>query len=36
LRALDDDPWRDIEEGRVRGLADGEIERLGLRRPMSG
>jgi hypothetical protein len=33
LRTLSDDPWRDIAEGRVRGLADGEIERLGLRRP---
>jgi hypothetical protein len=36
LRALGDDPWRDIEEGRVRSLADGEIERLGLRRPERG
>jgi hypothetical protein len=36
LRALGDDPWRDIEEGRVRSLADGEIGRLGLRRPASG
>ena len=36
LRALSDDPWRDIAEGRVRGLADGEIERLGLRRSADG
>ena len=33
LQALSDDPWRDIEQGRVRSLADSEIARLGLRRP---
>jgi hypothetical protein len=33
LRAMTPDPWRDIERGDVRALADAELERLGLRRP---
>jgi hypothetical protein len=33
LRAMTPDPWRDIEHGDVRALADAELERLGLRRP---
>lgn len=30
IRAVSDDPFRDIEEGRVRLLADLELRRLGL------
>lgn len=33
LRALGDDPVRDLVEGRTRALAEAELERLGLRRP---
>jgi hypothetical protein len=33
LRALSDDPWRDIASGDCRALADAELSRLGLRRP---
>jgi hypothetical protein len=32
IRAVSDDPFRDIEEGRVRPLADLELRRLGLER----
>ena len=32
LRAVSDDPFRDIEEGRVRPLAELELRRLGLER----
>ena len=33
LRAISDDPWRDLAAGRYRPLADAELTRLGLRRP---
>ena len=33
LRALSDDPWRDITSGEYRAFADAELARLGLRRP---
>jgi hypothetical protein len=33
LRELSDNPWRDIDEGNTRGLADAELARVGLRRP---
>lgn len=32
LRAISPDPWRDIDRGEFRALADAELERLGLRR----
>lgn len=35
LQAVATDPWRSLEEGEVRGLADAEIERLGLVREVS-
>ena len=33
LRAISDDPWRDLAAGRFRPLADAELTRLGLGRP---
>lgn len=33
LKAISADPWRDIETGQCRALADAELVRLGLRRP---
>jgi len=33
LRAVSDDPWRDLRERRFRALADAELARLGIRRP---
>lgn len=33
LLALGPDPWARLADGDVRELADGELERLGLRRP---
>jgi hypothetical protein len=33
LRAISDDPWRDLAEGRYTALADAELARLGLHRP---
>jgi hypothetical protein len=33
LRAISPDPWRAIANGDYRGLADAELDRLGLRRP---
>lgn len=33
LRAITPDPWGDIGRGELRGLADAELRRLGLRRP---
>ncbi len=33
LFALGADPWARLADGEVRELADGELERLGLRRP---
>lgn len=32
LREVSENPWRDLEEGRHRALADAELARLGLRR----
>jgi hypothetical protein len=33
LREISENPWRDIDEGRTRPLADAELARVGLRRP---
>jgi hypothetical protein len=33
LRSISDAPWRDVEAGRHRQLADAELRHLGLRRP---
>ena len=33
LRALSDDPWRDVTAGHWRDLADAELARLDLQRP---
>jgi hypothetical protein len=33
LRGLSDDPWRDMEMGRARRLAEVELQRLGLLSP---
>jgi hypothetical protein len=33
LHGIEEDPWRAIEEGRTRRLADAELSRLGVRRP---
>jgi hypothetical protein len=33
LRAVTDDPWRDLQVGNVRPLADAELARLGITRP---
>ncbi len=33
VRALTDDPWKDIHNGDYRRLADAELGRLGLKRP---
>jgi hypothetical protein len=33
LREIRENPWRDIDEGRTRPLADAELARVGLRRP---
>ena len=35
VRALSDDPWADIMQGRAQRLADAELERIGLR-PRAG
>lgn len=35
LQQVDTDPWRAIDEGRTRPLADAELRRLGLHRPRS-
>jgi hypothetical protein len=35
LKAISDDPWKDIELGSYRALADAELARLGLERPRS-
>ena len=32
LREISANPWRDLEQGRHRALADAELERLGIRR----
>jgi hypothetical protein len=32
LRAISEDPWRDLERGSHRALADAELARLGIRR----
>jgi hypothetical protein len=32
LREVTENPWRDLEEGRYRALADAELARLGLKR----
>jgi len=34
VRAISDDPWGDIRHGRSQRLADAELDRLGLRRPV--
>ena len=33
LRGISDDPWRDLERGDHRPLADAELRRLGIARP---
>jgi len=35
LRRVSPRPWRDLEEGRYEALADAELDRLGVRRPLS-
>jgi hypothetical protein len=32
LHRISDNPWRDLEEGRTRALADAELQRIGVRR----
>ena len=35
LRRISPKPWRDLEEGRYEALADAELDRVGVRRPLS-
>lgn len=35
VRALSSDPWADVAQGRVRTLADAELDRLGIVRPVA-